>query len=84
MIMETFKASHVRLLQELKAKGWTVKEGLKIPYAVHPEAYRVWFKKEAVYISMGTNFGDARSMWIDSRGMSVEQFISHAESWAKL
>lgn len=81
--METYKASHLRLLQELKAKGWIVKEGLKIPYAVHPEAYRVWFKKEAVYFSMGTCFGDARSMWIDSRNMSVEQFITQAENWAK-
>lgn len=78
--METYKASHLRLLKELKDKSWTVKDNLKIPYASNGK-YRLWFKKEAIYFGCSSSINDARSMFVDSRGMTVETLIARAERW---
>ena len=80
---ETYSKAKERLLCELASKGWKVSSGLKIPHATRPDGFRVWFKAQAVYHSHSTNFGDARSMFIETRGVSVDKFIEGADWWSK-
>lgn len=80
---ETYQKARSRLLSELKAKGWKVSADLKIPHATREDGFRVWFKAQAVYYSKGTDFSEARSMFIETRGVSTEKFIAAADWWSK-
>ena len=80
---ETYSKAKERLLRELASKGWKVSSGLKIPHATREDGFRVWFKAQAVYYSHSTNFGDARSMFLETRGVSVDKFIEGADWWSK-
>jgi hypothetical protein len=85
--METFKASHARLLLELMQRGWHVKPGLKVPHATSPDGnIRLWFKAQAVYMSVGNahSFAGARSLWVETRGLATSELVSHAETFSRL
>ena len=90
----TFKKAAQDIMDYLKSLGWTVQtrsttnfKPLKFPYAVDPhKEYRIWFKKQAVYLGdnrPGSNINDARSLHIDIRDVSPEQFLQYAKRWMK-
>jgi len=67
---ETFPAARERLLAGLAANGWIVRSDLKYPWAKHPNYdFRVNFKAQAVYL-------DEHSLFIDIRGMSLQEFVN--------
>lgn len=75
---ETYAQARQRLLSELKVLGWTTsKPDLKEPWAEPPRdwrgrRYRLKFKAQAVY-------QDEHSMFVETRGLSVEKLIELAE-----
>ncbi len=80
MKQETFKAARVRLLAELAAKeDWTVRtEGpagsMKTPWAVDRVTERkIWFKPQGIHL--GPTLGNSLSMWIETRGLNVDDLI---------
>ena len=76
---ETYQQAKVRLLRELASQGWGTSPHLKIPHATSPnQEIRVWFKPQALYFTLiqgekRHHFGDARSIHVDFRGMTMEQ-----------
>jgi hypothetical protein len=69
---ETYVAAKSRLLQQLKALGWTTSPFLKVPWAEPPSRdFKIWFKAQAVYLN-------DHSLFIDIRGMDVNTFIQQA------
>lgn len=69
MKRETYAQARTRLLSELTIAGWTVKASLKVPQAIPPHGdFTLFFKSQAVYLN-------SHSLWIDIRGMSVNDFI---------
>jgi hypothetical protein len=70
---ETFKAARIRMVDALAALGWATKRDLKTPHATSPDGFMVRFTAQAVHDSAG------RSMWIDIRGMSAEEFAMTIE-----
>lgn len=67
--METYANARLRLLRELAADGWEIRPNLKVPWAVPPDqAFKIWFKAQAVYMNEHT-------LAIDIRGMSLATFI---------
>jgi hypothetical protein len=69
---ETYAVAKTRLLRELAAKGWTTSPFLKVPWAAPPSKdFKIWFKPQAVY-------RNDHSLFIDIRGMSVDDFIREA------
>lgn len=71
MKQETYKAARVRLLNELSAKGYPTKPGLKVP--------QVWFDSDAkhtLFFHAQAVYLDQHSTWIDIRGMSSETFLN--------
>lgn len=74
---ETFAVAKDRLLRELAALGWQTRPELKFPWAKHPDhVWRINFKAQAVYL-------DEHSLWIDIRGMSLEEFMKHVAARAR-
>jgi len=68
---ETYQAAKERLLNQLRALGWQTRPDLKFPWAKHPDHdFRVNFKTQAVYLN-------DHSLWIDIRGMTIEEFMQH-------
>jgi hypothetical protein len=81
---ETFRAARDRLLRELSSHGWAVSGPLKVPHATDPDRrVRFYFTAQAVHVSLGPTFtaNDARSLWVDTRGMSVEQLLDALNRW---
>jgi len=74
---ETFAAAKKRLLAELAVKGWKTRPDLKVPWA-EPKGgeYRLWFRPHSIYLN-------EHSMFLESRGLSVETLIETAERYAK-
>ncbi len=78
----TYDEARAAFMAYLKTQGWTVIDGLKIPYAEHPDGgLRLWFKKQAIYYTTAKqhgekemrSFGNAHSAWVsDIRKMSPE------------
>ncbi|MHB8107998.1 MAG: hypothetical protein ACYDH4_11320 [Candidatus Cryosericum sp.] len=73
MAKETFKAARARLFRELPAKGYKVVtynmgRTLKSPYVIDAAGRRFTFSTQALHDEIG------HSLWMDIRGMSVEQF----------
>lgn len=88
----TFAKAKQALMDYLKSKGWTVQlrsktnlKPLKIPYADDPHGeHRLWFKKQAIYLGSaqsGSSINHARSLHLDVRGMTPEEFMKKAERW---
>lgn len=82
---ETYAAARRRLFSELESKGWTINRELKVPHATNPSGKtRCWFKKEAVHHARSSSgnpsYLSALSMFIDIRGLSVEDFCYAAEN----
>lgn len=65
---ETYPEARLRLFAGLSAAGHTVKPALKVPQCKLSTGETVYFKAQAVYL-------ESHSLWIDIRGMSLEQFI---------
>lgn len=83
---ETFKAARDRLLVFLGHHGWYLSPALKVPHATTPDGQaRVYFTPQAVQLCQSPPFslGSARSMWIDIRGMSGEEFVGDVARWLK-
>lgn len=83
----TFKAAKAALLQHLDKEGWTVKSHLKVPHATDPyKDHRLYFKSQAVYLGgahTGASLGDARSLHIDIRDVTPEEFMQHLKRWTR-
>jgi hypothetical protein len=66
----TFDVQRQRLLDGLRALGWAVVSGLKVPHASMGDS-RLWFKTQAVYLNdLGTdprNFAHTHSLVSDIR-----------------
>lgn len=85
----TFKAARDAILKHLEDQGWKVKTWgpsgqLKTPHATAPymRGPKVWFKAQAVYYSGADDrFNDARSLHVDIRDITPEQFVKHVERW---
>jgi hypothetical protein len=84
----TFKVAQSNLLESLTLRGWDVRTTastgkiLKTPYAIHPgKKYRLWFKTQAVYFSVGETgtLNEARSIHLDIRTCTVDDLIKQAE-----
>lgn len=78
--MVTYAKAREALLAALPALGWEVKaigqQGkLKVPYA-SKDGYRVWFKAQAVHMTIGTS--GQLSLWCDIRRMTAEEFSAYA------
>lgn len=82
MTSETFAKAKIRIMSELVSEGWEVKSGLKIPYAMKGNV-RIWFKPQAIYWGFGNNFGDARSMHIEIRGVPAKKILEAVEYYTK-
>ena len=74
--METYKAARERILSELKARGYDVRTGLKIPWVKVPSknygVVQVWFRTQAVYL-------EQHSMFVDIRGVSTDMFLEEIQ-----
>jgi hypothetical protein len=85
--MKTFKQATADHLAALRAMGWTVKDGLKIPHATSPDGLaRLWFKPQAVWASPGERGSDmsaARSCHQDMRRATTDQLVADAYYFAK-
>ncbi len=68
MKKETYPEARLRLFAGLSAAGHTVKPGLKVPQCLMSTGETLYFRPQAVYL-------EAHSLWIDIRGMSLEQFL---------
>lgn len=79
----TFKQATTTHLTALRALGWTVRDGLKVPHATAPDGkLRLWFKPQAVYWSVGTDLGSARSIHADMRTETTAKLIADAQYFA--
>lgn len=81
---KTYAQIHQEYKDLLKDKGWTLSGPLKIPYATSPSGKtRVWFKPQAVYLSVGLtakDFGSARTLTYDDlKTVSPEEFYRMVE-----
>lgn len=75
---ETYAAARARILGDLATMGWTVRAGLKVPWAEPPDrAYKLWFRPQAVY-------RNEHSMWLDIRGMDARTLVAAAEAWGSV
>ena len=81
----TFQEAKRDVIALLKSRGWSVRDGLKVPHATSPDgAVRLWFKTQAVHRSHGNaSLGDARSVGYDIRFMPPEEFVTKVESFAR-
>ena len=90
----TFQKAGEAIRAYLKDQGWTIQTrnqhsgaSLKFPYAVDPRGHsRVWFKKQAVYLGKnrpGANINQARSLHMDIRDMSPEEFFQDLKDWMR-
>jgi hypothetical protein len=68
----TFEVKRRELLDGLRALGWAIVSGLKVPHASMGDS-RLWFKTQAVYLNdLGTdprNFANTHSLESDIRGL---------------
>lgn len=79
----TFADAQHSHLTRLAGLGWTVNASLKVPHATRGDGLRLWFKPQAVYVSTGTNLGDARSLHCDPRTITTEALVIDGERTAK-
>ena len=82
----TFDEAKREIMDYLKSKHWTLSPPLKIPHATSPDKeLRVWFKSQAVYLSQDSrgshSLKGARSLHVDIRRMTPEQFLQQVERW---
>jgi hypothetical protein len=82
MARPTFAQARACHLAGLAALGWTVAAHLKVPHATRRDGLRLWFRPQAVYAGLGTDFGAARSVVEDSRAVSTAALIGRAEHLA--
>jgi hypothetical protein len=77
----TFKVAKAAILDYLRKEGWKMSGPLKIPHATSPDGkLRFWFKSQAVHYSWEKHkAGNARSLDLDIRRMSPEEFTKDAE-----
>ncbi len=70
---ETYAEAATRLLNALARLGWVTKPKLTAPYAMHSLLhYRIYFYSQSTYL-------DGHSLFIDRRGLSVENLLDHVE-----
>lgn len=77
--LPTFEAARRALFDALRAQGWSVVSGLKVPHATSPDGTRrLWFKTQAVYRTEGPphSFHDALSTHTDIRFAPAAQWIA--------
>lgn len=88
----TFKDAIKATLEHLKSRHWNVvlrdpRNGspLKVPYAVDPSGkFKVWFKSQSVYAGgSGWGLNDARSVHVDLRDLTPEQFEAYLLRWMR-
>lgn len=79
---ETYKAAKARLLADLRANGWQVKEDLKVPHATSPNGKtRLWFKAQSVYYAFTSDrmippiMQNASSTWAEIRGATWQDLV---------
>ena len=84
-----FSDHRKNLLDGLRAKGWTVADGLKVPHATSPNGEaRVWFKTQSVHLNdTGTDprsFANTHSLTSDIREIPDADCLELgvARSWA--
>ena len=71
----TFAEARKKVMDNLKADGWTVKENLKIPWA-QKEDVRLWFKPQAIWFTKTNHtLQNARSTGYDVKEVAEESLI---------
>lgn len=87
MAKETYKVANTRIFNELGLNGWKLSTPtLKVRHATSPcGRVRLWFKPQAIHYSVGDrhDFGMARSLWVDSRGLPTSVLIADVENNCK-
>jgi hypothetical protein len=81
----TFAQATKDHLQNLKAMGWTVADGLKVPHATSPDKeIRLWFRPQAVWASYNgaTSIAAAHSLFVDHRSTSTPALVTMARRFA--
>jgi len=90
----TFAQAAQAIMADLSQRGWTVAtrdartfKPLKFPHATDPNRnWRVWFKTQAVYLGgggVGASINDARSLHVDIRDLTPEQFFAYLQRFAR-
>ena len=64
---ETYQQARLRLFSEFRAKGYVVKDQLKVPQVELPCGETLMFHSQAVYTKSNN-----LSTWLDIRGMSAD------------
>lgn len=88
--MKTYKQAQADFMAWLAANGWTLKTGLKVPYATK-DCVRLWFKPQAIWFTVASRpwdpheFKYARTLAydLDIRSMSPEQILEVVNHRAK-
>lgn len=65
----TYARATIEILNYLEAQGWTVRRGIKTPWA-EKDGIRIWFKTQGTWVGpggTGSGVGMAHSLWIDRR-----------------
>jgi len=82
--LPTFAVQRDAILARLRAAGWDVKDGLKVPHATSRDGtVRYWFKTQAIYYeplraSRGHfDFGDAHSLVSDMRERPANEMTAY-------
>ena len=86
----TYAEARADILRALRAEGWDVRDGLKVPHATHPSGdFRLWFKTQAIYFTTGDRrrgqgtLGDAYSIHMgDIRAMPTAGALAHI-AWVR-
>lgn len=79
---KTYAEAQKAVMDYLQSEGWTVKTGLKVPYATSRDGrIRFWFKKQAVYFTTGDrhDLGNAVTLTYDTNAIKNES----PEAWVK-
>lgn len=66
---------HADIRAALEPQGWRYSGDLKIPYMYKGDV-RVWFKKQSVYVGIGSKMGTAHTLtYEDLRKIPIEKIV---------
>lgn len=84
---KTYPEAKKEIMDYLAKEGWKVSGPLKVPHATLDKDFRLWFKPQAVYYSVGHphKLGDARTVSydFDIRKMDGPKFLTTIERMFK-
>jgi len=82
----TYAKARRDILAYLGSEGWDLSSpSLKVPHATSPGgSMRLYFKTQSVHLDDGGkpfSLGASRSMWLDIRELTPQQFLEHVKRW---